>query len=101
MEVVFSSRARADLREIAAYIADDNPSRAESFVNDLEQTCIDLANMPRAFPLVPRYRNRGYRRRSYRGYLIFYVVLGEFIEIVRILHGARDYSRLLLPGRSR
>jgi toxin ParE1/3/4 len=34
--LVFTPAARNDLLEIGAYIADDNPVRAESFVAELE-----------------------------------------------------------------
>jgi toxin ParE1/3/4 len=51
--------------------------------------------MPLAFPLVPRFEQHGIRRRSYRGYLIFYQLKGDRIAIVHILHGARDVETLL------
>ena len=31
----------------------------------------------------------------YRDYLIFYRVREELIEVIRILHGARDYETIL------
>ena len=36
MKVVFSPAAKDDLMEIAIYIAQDNPARALSFVDELE-----------------------------------------------------------------
>lgn len=53
--------------------------------------------MPRAYPLAPRYEHRGVRRRSHRGYLIFYRIHAEVIEILHILHCARDVEALLFP----
>ncbi len=53
--------------------------------------------MPTAFPLVPRYERYGIRRRSHGNYLIFYQISGERIDVIHVLHGAREYLRLLLP----
>jgi plasmid stabilization system protein ParE len=47
--------------------------------------------------LVPRYEHHGIRRRPFGSYLIFYRVGTEAIEVVHILHGARDYEPLLFP----
>ena len=99
MRVVLSGEAIADLREIGLFIARDNKVRARSFVRELQTKSNDVGNMPRAFPLVPRYEHRGIRRRPYRDYLIFYRIEDHRISIVRILHGARDYETLLFPER--
>jgi toxin ParE1/3/4 len=97
MRVVLSDEAQADLREIALFIVRDNKIRARSFVRELQAKARDVANMPRAFPLVPRYEHFGIRRRPWRDYLIFYRIEDERIAIVHILHGARDYEALLFP----
>ncbi len=97
MRVVFTGPARADLRSIGAYVAADNPARANTFVDELVDACNALAEMPRIFPLVPRYEDRGVRRRGHGRYLIFYRINEERGEILHILHGAQDYERLLFP----
>jgi len=95
MRVVITDAARADLIEIGEFIRPHNPKRAESFVDELLDRCEALADMPRAFPLVPRYEHYGIRRYVYRDYLIFYRVLENLVEVIHILHGARDYEALL------
>jgi plasmid stabilization system protein ParE len=97
MRVVLSGEAKADLREIGLFIARDNKTRARSFVRELQAKAHDAANMPRVFPLIPRYEHYGIRRRPYRDYLILYRIEDIRISIVRILHGARDYEALLFP----
>lgn len=97
MKVVFSSQARAGLREIALFIARDNKTRALSFVQELQEKAQQLGDTPRAFPLVPRYEHRGIRRRPHGDYLIFYRVEDDRVAIVHILHGARDYEPLIFP----
>ena len=97
MKVVFSDAAKADLTEIGDYIARDNPRRALAFVRRLRVTALRLGVMPNAFPLVPGSRHQGIRRRIMGSYLIFYRVDADRIAILRVLHGARDYERLLFP----
>jgi toxin ParE1/3/4 len=52
-----------------------------------------------AIPLVPRYEHLGIRRRPFGNYLIFYRIGADAIEVVHILHGARDYEPLLFPEK--
>jgi toxin ParE1/3/4 len=87
--------AEAELEAIADYIARDNPRRALSFVRELRERCLNLADMPLAFPLVPRYEDRGVRHRVHGNYQIFYRVVGkpvERIDVLHILHSARNYA---------
>ena len=97
MRVVLSDQANARLREIALFIARDNRTRARSFVRELRAKAREIGDMPRAFPLVPRYEHQGIRRRTYRDYLIFYRIEDDRLVIIYILHGAMDYEALLFP----
>ncbi len=93
-----SDFAIAELEAIADYIARDNPERAVTFVREIRDKCLGLAVMPRAFPLVPRFERHGVRHRVYGNYQIFYRVVGDpptRIDILYILHGARDYASIL------
>jgi toxin ParE1/3/4 len=42
MKVSFSPAAQGDLLDIAVYIAQDNPARAATFVEELEAKCMLL-----------------------------------------------------------
>ncbi len=95
MRVVITDAAKADLVEIGEFIRPHNPRRAMAFVDELLNRCIALADMSRAYPLVPRYEYHGIRRYTYRDYLIFYRVKEEMVEVIHIVHGARDYEVLL------
>lgn len=97
MIVRISAMAEADLERIGDFIAQNNPSRALSFIRDLRQHCESLADVPQAFPLVPRYENTGIRRRVCGNYLIFYRIGSGSIDILHILQGAMDYDSLLFP----
>ncbi|MCG1039597.1 MULTISPECIES: type II toxin-antitoxin system RelE/ParE family toxin [Burkholderiaceae] len=90
--------AEADLEAIGDYIARDNPHRALSFVHELRDKCLSLANIPLAFPLVPRYQDHGVRHRVHGSYQIFYRIIGqpaECIDVIHVLHSARDYAAIL------
>ena len=97
MDVVIAEAAKADLASIGDFIRLDDPIRADTFVQELIDRCEELADAPRAYPLVTRYEDAGIRRRPYRGYLIFYRVGHNVIEVLHVLHGARDYEGLLFP----
>ena len=97
MKVVITDAAKADLVEIGEFIRPHNPKRALTFVDELLDRCATLADMPNAFPLVPRYERYGIRRCVHRDYLIFYRVIEDLIVVVHILHGARNYEALLFP----
>jgi plasmid stabilization system protein ParE len=97
VRVVFSDQAKADLTEIGDHIAKDSPLRALDFTGELEAKALQIGDMPRAFPLLPRYEHYGIRRRPYRNYLIFYRVENDRISIIHIVHGARDHEALLFP----
>jgi len=70
MKVLLAQSAVVDLIAIGRHIALDNPARAESFVQELEQKCRELADMPRAWPVSARRKNKDIRRRAYEDYLI-------------------------------
>ena len=97
MKVVVTQAALDDLFQIGRYVKVDNPARAETFVSEIYQRCHSLAEMPRAFPLLPKWEEQGIRRRPYGDYLIFYRISLDVVEILHILRGARDYEAILFP----
>ncbi len=97
MRVVVTEAALADLVGIGRAIVMDAPARAEPFVAELHDCCLRLADMPRAYPLLPNRENSGVRRRVHGAYLIFYRIGEDAVEVLHILHGARDYERILFP----
>jgi len=98
MIVVITGAAEADLQSIGDWIAEDNPKRALTFVQELRHRCETLANAPRGYALVPHFEHLGIRRRVYRDYLIFYRIIGRTIEVLHVLHGARDYESILFSN---
>ena len=97
MSVRFTAEAEDDLEGIADWIARDDPARALAFLRVLRLKCSELAATPRLYPLVSRYERQGVRRRLHGDHLIFYRIDGDAVEIVHVLHGARDYASILFP----
>ncbi len=95
MNVVITDEALDDLAKIGREIAKDNPTRSRTFLMELHDRCVQLAAMPRAYPLIPRKEQAGIRRRVYGNYLIFYRISDTTIEVLHVIHGARDYEKIL------
>jgi plasmid stabilization system protein ParE len=94
MRLFITRAATRDLAEIEAFIARDSASAARRFVLKLLDACEGLVDQPRAYAEVGV---QNLRKRPFDDYLIFYR-LSETVEIVRILHAARDWVRLLDPA---
>jgi toxin ParE1/3/4 len=94
VKVIVSAAADSDLAAIGDWIADDNPERALSFIEELRAKVAELAMTPRLYPYAQGLENRSIRRRLYRGYLIFYEIANDRIEIIHIVHSMRDYAAL-------
>ena len=97
MKLVLTKEAEGALFFIGDYIAQDNPSRALSFVEELERRCVALLDQPRAYPLVPRHEASGIRRAVHERYLIFYRVDPGSVVVLHILASEMDYERLRFP----
>ena len=97
MRVVFTEPAGNDLEAIGDWIAKDNPLRAASFVRELRDACLEIGPRPTAYQFVEHRRSDGIRRKVYGNYLIFYR-LSDAVEILHVLHGARDYAQILFDN---
>lgn len=83
--------ARADRLDIWLYIAADNLSAADRLTDKLDDAVRRLSEFPEAGPLRPKL-GPDIRLHPVDNFLIFYRIAGDAIEIVRILHAARDVS---------
>lgn len=77
MQVVITAAAKLDLFRIGEAIRREAATRVDPFVQALIDHCAQLAEMPRRYPLVPRYEERGIRRCVHGTHLIFYRVRQE------------------------
>ena len=91
--IVKLPRAKSDLVEIWDYIADDSEARADTFIETVDQKFNALV----ARPNMGRLRDEladGLRSFPVGRYVIFYRPIPKGIEIVRVLHGARDLDAI-------
>ena len=95
--VVFSPQAKRDLAGIADYIAVDNPRRAFSFIEELEERCIALGKAPHAPRRYPQLGADAHVL-PFGNYVILYRNLPNEVSTERIIHGARDIMALVAPG---
>jgi toxin ParE1/3/4 len=82
-------QAALDILDIWDYIAQDNQDAADRWVDEISATFDLLATQPlmgRSRPdLADDLRSHPFRR-----YVIFYVPIEDGIDVVRVLHSARD-----------
>jgi toxin ParE1/3/4 len=90
-KLIWSASAQPDLKDIAAFIAEDSPSAARRFVKSLFDVVERLADFPESGRVVPEFDDPGIReviRRPCR--IVYRINRGErTIEIVRVWHLAR------------
>lgn len=87
-----------DLIQTISYITNvlKNTDAAEKLVNDVEDAIQERLEYPLAFePFPSKKRNYPYYRIYIRNYVIYYVVIGDVMEVRRFLYGARDTNRYL------
>jgi toxin ParE1/3/4 len=87
--IVVRPKALTDLAEIWSYIAEDSPRHADAFAARINRELRTLARQPRLGRERPELLE-GLRSFPVDSYIIFYVPRSRGIEVVRVLHGARD-----------
>jgi toxin ParE1/3/4 len=98
-EAYLSRSADADVAGIATYIAANNPRAALRFVDTVFRHLQLLATQPelgrvRRFPGSRFPGLRSWRVPGFRSYVMFYRRAGRDVEVVRVLHAARDLDAL-------
>ncbi len=101
MNPVIRGAARDDiLRQFRWYLEQDARDAAFRFVDAVDESVRQLSQMPDMG--APRdLRNpalkglRVWPVKEFEDFLIFYVVHGDTVRIIRILHGKRDVARIM------
>jgi len=95
--IQYLQTAQRDLLEIIDYIKLDNPTAAKSFAGKIDEHISNLSHFPKTgkIPNDERLKKLGYRILPIDNYLVFYVIIGQTVQIRRIIHGARRYKFLL------
>jgi toxin ParE1/3/4 len=91
--VLSTSQAHLDFVEAALRIAEENPTAADRWLDIIDEKCRSLVRMPelgRKRPdLAPELRSL-----PVGNFVIFYRPIPDEIQVIRVLHGARDIPTL-------
>ena len=90
---VISPLAEFDLLEIGDYIAQDNPRRAETFIDEILAHIEVIANNPLSYVLRPEL-GPNLRSCSHQRYVLFFTVSATAVRVERVLHSSRDIQTL-------
>ena len=91
---ILSSQARLDLQLIWNHIAENSIDAADKVKAEFEDAIEQLVQMPGMGHRRPDVKNRRYRFWSVYSYLIAYFPETKPLQIVRIVHGARNIRKL-------
>ena len=91
-KVILTPQAQRNLTSIAVYIAKDDPVRAITFVDELQQRIQSLKTRPARHGFVS-----GYRRIVHGNYLIVYEVREAqgAVYVLLVTEGHRNWTKLL------
>jgi toxin ParE1/3/4 len=93
MKVRLTPEAEADLEGIGDKIAERNPARAVAYVRELRERCVRVGDFPHAWP--PRQQwGEDVRITVHGNYVIVRRMRDEMVQILRVVHGARDLDAL-------
>ena len=94
--VLRTPAANLDLKKIADYIGVENqsPVAAHKFLDDFEEKCLAYANQPQMGEprddLDEELRSFTFKKH----YVVVYRPFEDGIDVLRVIHGARDYPTL-------
>ena len=97
MKVRLSGRAQRDLQSIFAYLSGESQEAAVRVLDRLETAGLELGDRSKLYPLVPRHEGTGFRRRVIGSYNLYYIMENDTVEIVAVLHSARNVDQILFP----
>ncbi|MCW9679900.1 type II toxin-antitoxin system RelE/ParE family toxin [Dolichospermum planctonicum UHCC 0167] len=86
---VINILASYDLNEIAEYFSQKNLKAGEKFFQEFNSKCKQLVSFPNSGKSYSEI-NPDLRGLPLEGYIIFYRVLDDGIEILRVVSGRRD-----------
>ena len=85
--------SRKDYRAVWDYIAQDDPDAADRVLRSFDEAVQMLCDHPHGGPSRPELRPR-LRSFPVGSYVLFYRPIRGGIELVRVLHGARDMRKV-------
>jgi len=95
-QVVWTESAKADLKQLVTYIAEDNPSAAERFGLAIIEKIESVGEYPRIGRVVPEENNENLRELPYSPYRLIYEIHDNIrvVYVVRIWHSYRGQAEV-------
>ena len=87
MKIIWSPLSVERASEITDYIAQDKPSAAEKWINNVFSKVEQLKSSPEIGRIVPEINNTQFREIIYGNYRIIYRIEKKQISILTIRHG--------------
>jgi len=92
--VIWSDAALADVFEIGEHIAHDSVILADMVTAAILNAGATLENFPLRGRIIPEIQREEAREIFYKSYRIMYELNRDQIEILAVIHGARDFNGL-------
>jgi toxin ParE1/3/4 len=85
---------------IADHIAKDNVDAALRFVDAVEESCEFLGQFPQSGDRIPTRKKhlkglRAWQVKGFRNYIILYCATDSLVEILAVIHGARNLRSVI------
>ena len=96
MKLKWTSRAHEQLYEIIEYIAKDSKKNAGEIFDRIHSSALKLVDFHEmgAHPHDERLLRSGYRMLVVEKFLILYMIDGDTVVIMGVVHGAQQYEHL-------
>src|SRR3989442_13819933 len=92
--VAWAVAALIDLETAASYIAEDSARYAAAFVREARDAARSLADLAERGRVVPELNEPNIRELFVRNFRLIYRVTEGTVDILGLIHGARDLQRL-------
>jgi len=89
MRIVWTKKAEKQLDQIFEYIASDSTLYAQRTVSQIIEEAESVSLHSRKGRKVPEYQRDNIREVFHHPYRIIYLLKGDAIEILSVIHGAR------------
>jgi toxin ParE1/3/4 len=94
--IVWTKKAIRDVHNIFLYISEDAPYRASLFIEELIESAQRLENFPLSGRIIPEKNDPTLREIIFRNYRIMFRVKDSLVEILHVVHGARQFDPTML-----